>query len=108
MVNAKTVLAKFKTARKGRGQWSKIDKDHVAYVRDSENGEWKFTVKALEPPLFRLEMKSPGGPSAPPKGEYQFGTKTYRNPEEAKTEANYWIGDVEKGGGIKPTGWKKI
>lgn len=105
MVNARTVVALFKGAR---AQWAKIDKDYVAYVRDKVNGEWTFTVKALEPPMYRLEMKSPGGKTAPDKGTYTFGTKQYRNPEDAKKEANYWIADIEKNKGIKPTGWKKL
>lgn len=106
MVSTKKVVARFKVARGAK--WTKIDKDWKVAVRDEVNGEWIFEVKALEPPHFRLEMRSPGGPSAPPKGTYVFGNKPYRSAEEAKHEANYWIEDIKKGGGIKPTGWKKV
>lgn len=105
MVSAKTVVSKLK---KSRAQWAKIDKNWVAHVRDKVNGEWIFTVNGSNFPICRLEMKSPGGPSAPPKGTYTFGNTTFRDGAEAMHEANYWIADIEKGGGIKPTGWKKL
>lgn len=105
MVSSRTVVAKFKKARGGRAAWKQIGKDWVSNVSD-DKGEWTFTVKLVEFPFYRLEMKYPEDNDV-----FVFGgeSKKFRGADAAKQEADYYITDIQKGKGFKADSrWKRV
>lgn len=101
MVNAKTVVARFKAAWSGSG-----DDEYVTV--DSPKGKWIVRVKmqVLEHDIHRfyIGIEVPSGVEGGAKK--LKSPSTFRTKEQAKTEASIWVKDLKKNGNVRLTGWK--
>jgi len=113
MVNAKTVVERYKLARKGPPiNWVPYVKDDVKNNRVAivgNDGEWIFNaLKKNDDAKWKIQITVPSGSKDPKPGTYEWPSG-YRAEklDDAKKELGLWIDDLRKNGTLTLTGWRK-
>lgn len=112
MVNAKTVVGKFKLAKGPRINWTPYTKDGERHNRvgiQGDGGEWFFDAVMKDGEhQWKIRITVPSGVQGVSAGTYEW-PKGYRDEklEDAKKELGMWINSLRSKGKIELHGWKK-